>query len=309
MIQTDSILSVTGNEASETLQPSLIPEESHLLHNQNPEITLELTAPTNHNTELRVPIALQSEIADTITMAETHTGIVLIPSKRGYDADHRPLTPFNNSWILLIMLVLFIVVSLRYKNNFRYLKTVFSNLTEARSRHNMFDDTVHETFFLFLLNIVCTVCCGILLFSALSLSQPQSVITTPLPLALACIAASAIYYLFQYSAFWICGNIFSDREHTLLWLKGFSLCQGLLGIVLFPVTICAIIFLEYIKIILITAAILFLIARILFICKGLRIFFTQFSSWTLFLYYLCNLEIVPFILTFGLAIKLSYIFA
>ena len=46
------------------------------------------------------------------------------------------------------------------------------------------------------------------------------------------------------------------------------------------------------------AAGVFLVAKMLFIFKGARIFLHGFSSIMLFFYYLCSLEIVPLVLVY-----------
>ena len=47
-----------------------------------------------------------------------------------------------------------------------------------------------------------------------------------------------------------------------------------------------------------------ILVKFVFIIKGFRIFFTESSLWVVFLYYLCSLEIVPMVITFGLACAL-----
>ncbi|MDE5870106.1 MAG: DUF4271 domain-containing protein, partial [Muribaculaceae bacterium] len=55
------------------------------------------------------------------------------------------------------------------------------------------------------------------------------------------------------------------------------------------------------------AAGVFILGKIMFIYKGFRIFFNQISSWMLFLYYLCSVEIVPLILTYFATLQLCSI--
>ena len=73
---------------------------------------------------------------------------------------------------------------------------------------------------------------------------------------------------------------------------------------LFPLSLVALNYPKWDVPVLLIAAGVFVIGKIVFLYKGFRIFFTQISSWLLFLYYLCSLEIVPLILTYLGAVTL-----
>lgn len=106
------------------------------------------------------------------------------------------------------------------------------------------------------------------------------------------------YVIFMLLAYEITGNVFSDRNMTRLWVKGASALMGLQVFLFFPFALLSLCYPEWNRIILILAGIVFIIGKIQFIYKGFRIFFNQISSWLLFLYYLCSLEIVPLILVY-----------
>ena len=245
-----------------------------------------------------------TELADSCANTNESHSIIVSPLPKGHKGEERPQSPATSSWLPLSLLILFFLVSFRYKNNFRYLKGILNDLTDVRSRHNLFDNTVRETTFLVLLNILCIVSSGILLYEFLSF-QSTGGSSAPLSTAAVTTGAAAMFYTFQYIAFWCTGNVFSDKTKTSMWLKGFSSSQGLLGILLFPISMIGLFYPECTATIVLIATICFLAAKIVFICKGFRIFFTQTGSWVLFLYYLCNLEIVPLLLTYGAALKLS----
>ena len=99
------------------------------------------------------------------------------------------------------------------------------------------------------------------------------------------------------------GNVFSDRRHTQLWLKGASASIALESFVLFPVALLVLVYPQWSHALLITGGSAFLVGKIVFLYKGFRIFFAEISSWLLFLYYLCSLEIVPLILTYSGAVR------
>ena len=52
------------------------------------------------------------------------------------------------------------------------------------------------------------------------------------------------------------------------------------------------------------AAIMYIIGRICFICKGFRIFFNNIFSLLYFILYLCGAEIIPILLVYRKAVEL-----
>lgn len=210
------------------------------------------------------------------------------------------------SWIFVGLIIIFVAVCLKFKNNPRYLKALFKDVQDVRTRHNLFDNTVKETTFLMLLNIMWIACAGVLLWKALFLMDGHPDMTggsfsipwRPLPGIGICCGVAAAYVLLMDLAYYVVGRIFSDARSTRMWLKGAGASIALEAFLFFPVSLVALCYPEWTEILLMIAAGVFVLGKILFIYKGFRIFFHQMSSWLLFLYYLCSLEIVPLILTY-----------
>lgn len=213
------------------------------------------------------------------------------------------------SWIYGGLALLFCIVALYVRNSGRYFKALFSDLTDTRERHNVFDDTVKETSFLILLNILWAASAGVLLWQTLTL-LPQlpeysfSIPDRPAPGIAICAGVSLAYVTAMMLAYWVIGNVFTDRRRTAMWLRGAGAANGIQAFVLFPTALLALTQPQWTSILLIIAAAAFLLGKIVFIFKGFRIFFNQISSWLLFLYYLCSLEIIPLILTYGLTLEI-----
>ncbi|MDE6866253.1 MAG: DUF4271 domain-containing protein [Muribaculaceae bacterium] len=208
------------------------------------------------------------------------------------------------SWIWLGILALFVVVALKFKNNYRYLKAVGDDLTDIRVRQNAFDETVKETSFLVLLNLLWVVCAGVLLWKTVMVTTPHSLaesfgIRDNLTLGIGiCVGVSAAYVVMMFLAYWLVGRVFTDKMRARMWLKGAGASQGLEVILLFPLALLTLCYEPWTLILLEISACGFILGKIVFIYKGFRIFFNQFSSWMLFLYYLCSIEIVPLVLTY-----------
>ena len=233
-------------------------------------------------------------------------GIVLTAPEPPKPAPLRETGNEGVSFIIGGLFLLFLVVALRFRNNVKYAVTMFRNLVETRTRQNVFNDTVRETSLIVLLNILWCASAGIIGFCIFNSLYPGE---WPWPLRsigmLWGMAVAVGYSLFMWGAYASVGWVFSDRVHSELWVKGYLACQALMAPAFF-LTALVVMCQPY------TApgaaaavAIVFISAKLVFIWKGFRIFFNQFSSWVLFLCYLCSLEIVPLILCYRCALLLG----
>ena len=222
---------------------------------------------------------------------------------------------YASSWIYLILFVVFFLVCLRVRGNFKFIGAFFRDLTEVRERENMLDATVKETSFIFLLLLLSGLSIGVLLCRAVSIFSALLPFRADIPsLGLGldgdfvstfiCMGLACGYI----GAMWVCytvvGRVFSDSLHTWLWVRGFTAGTGLGAAVFFPLALVSIAYPLFAREIVILGLIMLILVKFLFIIKGFRIFFTESSLWVVFLYYLCSLEIVPLVITFGLACSL-----
>lgn len=250
-------------------------------------------------------IAADSIASDTVN-AVHHYGVCLTPPVHP-KAEHREDTAWGMSYIFGALLLLFCIAGIRFHNSRKYVTSMLHNLVAVRIRSNVFDDTVRETSFLVLLNLMWSCAAGGLLYGVLcqtasdnpiwSFGVPALATRRALSVAV-CMGVGIVYTCFMSVAYYIVGCVFSDRKHAVMWLKGFGAAQGLLSFIYLPLSLLLLCWPEWTEIILWIALGTFIMSKIVFIWKGFRIFFTQFSSWLLFLYYLCSLEIVPLILTY-----------
>ena len=235
---------------------------------------------------------------------ELHYGIVLDrPSLK-------PETPVGGrstgmSWILTVLILLFVAVCLRYRKNTKYFSILLAEVTEMRDRHNAFNDTLRETSFIWLLNVLWCGAAGILLYGILfpphggMLLEGMKIGNLGI-----CIGMAGAFTLFLTAAYYIAGNLFSDPFKASSWVKSYLATQGLEGIILFPAALVALCVPALVGTMIVLGAIVFILAKLLFIYKGFCIFFTEITSWVLFLYYICSLEIVPIVLTYAAACSL-----
>ena len=263
-------------------------------------IQIEDTAITAVNDSLA---AIEEARADSLEHAgEQVVAMVFDPPEEVKVEKHE--TPSSGlSWLLLLFLALFVVISLRFRKNTRFFVAMINELTGVRERQNIFDDTVREVSFLLMLNVLWCLSAGVLLLDCVEYfgltlpALPAVAQAFPIAQAFICIGVAVAYTLFMVAAYFIVGFVFSDPGHTESWIKGFLSAQGLDSLVLFPLALLSITLPGFNGVWLIVAGIAFAVTKIIFIYKGFRIFFSETASWVIFLYYLCSLEIVPLILS------------
>ena len=222
---------------------------------------------------------------------------------------------YATSWIYLILFTVFFLVCLRVRGNFKFIGAFFRDLVVVRERDNMLDATVKETSFIFLVLLLSGLSIGVVLRHAVAIFGTRMHLPAEIPaLGLGiegeftttaiCMGIACAYI----GAMWICytvvGRVFSDPLHTWLWVRGFTSGTGLGAAVFFPLALLSLAYPGHTSEIAYATFAMLILVKFLFIVKGFRIFFTESSLWVVFLYYLCSLEIVPLVITFGLACSL-----
>lgn len=203
------------------------------------------------------------------------------------------------SWIMGGLLLLFVIIAIRFHNNSKYLGAMLKSAVEVRERGNVFDDTVRETSFVILLNLMWSLCVGILLFILIGgdLDGPGAAIGMAKTVGL-----TIAYEALMVAAYWVVGNVFSDALHTRMWVRGYLSATGLTTLILFPASMMVLCYPGNAALAVRIGIVAVILGKIVFIWKGFRIFFNQIGSWVLFLYYLCSLEIVPLVLLYAGAV-------
>lgn len=254
--------------------------------------------------------SLTADSASVDSLAGEHIeGIIL---EDPVVVEKAPAAPVDSmSWIYLGMAVLFIIIGIRVKNSPRYFKGLMKDMFQVSDRQSLFDETVKETTFLVMLNVMWAASAGVLLWQSirlltLSLGPADSfgIPDTPALGIAICAGMCALYQGTMLVAYRVVGNVFADNTRAAMWVQGAAASSAAEAVVLYPVALLALAQPEWNGILLMIGAIIFVLGKLVFIFKGFRIFFTQISSWLLFLYYLCSLEIIPVILTYILTLQI-----
>ena len=215
-------------------------------------------------------------------------------------------SPLHDTPSMVLLIAGLIAVALSYHTGYKYIENFFHYMFSTRRRENMFEDhTVNETSILAALIANTCIVEGFLIYMAVQLLRPDLAPSlqsnTFLHIGAFCTIAMG-FYAIQWLIYKIMGYTFSDKEGTKLWLDGFKATQALLGLVLLPVLVLLMVYTSHGKMLLGVAALLYLVARVIFIFKGFRIFYSNLSSYLYFILYLCAVEIVPLVILTGVTI-------
>ena len=252
----------------------------------------------------RDSIFSNSGISDTIVANPEPDFVLLMEPPEVPKPELRSHRQDGTSYILGALFLLFLIIALRFRNNMKYIWRLSKDLIDTRIRHNVFDDTVRETSLIFLLNTLWCVSTGIIIYYSFSFfNSGETAGLLPWLGIVIGISLAVAYTLFMLLAYFGVGWIFSDGEHARLWTKGFTASQALMSPLYFIIALLAIGQPQLAPFVTISAVIVFFAIRLLFIWKGLKIFFNHKGSYLLYLYYLCSLEVVPLILLYRAAIK------
>lgn len=203
---------------------------------------------------------------------------------------------------LLMMTILVALYGLRHSS--RLFNTFTQDLWSTRRRENAFDDhTTSDSWVIMAMIFQSCVYQGLLLFMKIeeTIGCKSSAIFSAVA---AVVGLMIVFYLFQLTAVSVVGHVFSDKIGAGQWIKGFNASQILLGMALSIPALIALFYPEMASVMFFIAVLLYIIARVIFICKGFRIFYHNFNSLLYFILYLCTLEIIPVILVYSGAIFL-----
>lgn len=221
--------------------------------------------------------------------------VVQVPDGRA--PQPQATSPLHDTACMAMLLLGMLAVAVSYKTGYKYIESFMHNMFSVRRRDNLFDDhTMSETTILTALVVNTCIMQALLLYYAFRLLIPSLGAAMQAHVALysgVLLAGTLLFYLLQLGFYYVLGYVFASGGDTQIWLGGFKATQSLLGLLLLPVVIVTMVYPGAIKAMLAVALLLYVCARIVFVCKGFRIFFNKLTSGVYFILYLCSAEIVP----------------
>ena len=232
---------------------------------------------------------------DTVITHINQRPVVEVPSAGNARTHNSSPLHDTGSMIMLLLSCLFLFTS--YRLGRAYISNLAHNMFSTKGNDDLFaEHTTGDTRIIIALLANTCLMEGIMMFYGLSWYNPSltivlqnSVFMHVFVFTLAAVMFTAVQLLL----YRLIGFTFATDSTTSMWVGGFISSQATLGLILFPVAIIALLFPSAIKSMVIISIILYILARIVFIWKGFRIFFNNFSSSIYFILYLCAVEIVP----------------
>lgn len=239
--------------------------------------------------------SLRQAAADSIAAAQTASAEPPSGLREGLAPAGPNTVPGGSTALSLLLMVMLVVLCLNGQAVRRALKSYSHELIGVRRRRNVFDDerTVPlPVAALLAVNLI--VFGGIVLYNIPRLPAQQSFAGV-----CAAMAVTAIYCIFRYVAYEAVGYVFATPDGRRQWLDGFLASEAYTGLMLIVPAFLLIYRPEWHSVLIIVSLSVICVARLLFIAKGVRIFYVNLRSLLYFILYLCSLEIIPLLALFG----------
>jgi len=217
-------------------------------------------------------------------------------------------SPLHSTGAMALLLTSIVAVIMSYRTGYKYIENLAHYMFSIRQRENLFEDhTFNETQILGALIVNTCIAEGFMLYYAVMELHPSlcGLLQAHMALCIGGLSVLAlVFYLLQLMAYRLLGYVFADSISTKLWIDGFRATQSTLGLTLLPVLVILLLYPSHHFVLLTIGASLYLLARMVFMCKGFRIFYSNLPSILYFILYLCAVEIVPIALFWRLTIWL-----
>lgn len=253
--------------------------------------------------DIAVTDSMSYAVADTITLTST---ISEIPDNwiSGMEGSSRQGSINGNSGILTVIVILFVMLSMNFKECRKLFSRFTDELRSDKKRENAFDErTGHETRLTFLTVIQFLIYTGIILCGVtVIMNRTDENFIGNFARITKCIGIVSVYYIFQLCAYSLTGYTFAGKEGGKKWIRALNATQSMAGVALMIPALMILFYPGSVTAMITAAAIIYIIARLIFIYKGFSIFYKNIFSLVYFILYLCTLEIIPVIYVFKLAL-------
>lgn len=119
---------------------------------------------------------------------------------------------------------------------------------------------------------------------------------------------SMLFYLVQYLIYQLVGYIFLPKQYIITWINTLSAITIFRGVLFFVPVLITIYHTNALNLFMGIAFSVYILTRLLFVYKGLKIFFSGIHSLIFLILYLCTLEIAPlFVIYKGLLNLFSFV--
>lgn len=222
----------------------------------------------------------------------------------GLEGSARQQSINGNSGILTMIVIIFVIISINFKECRKLFYRFSKELINDKRRENAFDEhSNHQSRLIVLTILQYIMYAGILLCGVRGkISGELDSSMDSFTVVMKCIGLYGIYYLFNIISYSTVAFTFAGKECSTKILKIFNSLQSLSGIALMIPALIALFYPHTATGMCIVGFIVYLSARLIFIIKCFRIFYINIFSLVYFILYLCALEIIPLISLVKLAL-------
>lgn len=234
------------------------------------------------------------------------------PASDGYVGIRLSDGQLVNDVIFALILVLFVLFSVVYRNNFRLFLKMLQDVQSVKERHSLFLLTSgREGFFRNFMTFQTLLLVSVTLFSIARIHGITNGAMSEGKALMALFVLFAVvflYYQFKQWMYFSIGIVFSNRQKYKLWKSGYNAVIGTWGILLY----LPVLWLSYVggyhTIAIWLFIILFVLSRLVIIYKIIRIFYRKSENLFYLILYLCTQEILPLVFLYeGLVYLYNFI--
>ncbi len=222
-----------------------------------------------------------------------------IPYTHGLAPVERKNLPGYDSGVLCLLIGMFLLLASNFRHYSTFFNNFFSDLLSVRRREKTFGvRTFSETGVQASIVLIAAFSESIIINSAFPERPAVGPVSGDFFVIGLFTVMALLFYLWQLAAYSTVGAIFTDKVSARMWMKGFNASQSLLTMMIVIPAIVVLFNPAASATVMILGIISYVLARLVFICKGFRLFYDNFGSLIYFILYLCSLEIVPLVLLY-----------
>ena len=279
----------------------------------------QASAPLTLPSDLGEALAMMPELSlDSVAAAAGNTAawdstsltstVVAIPDTwtDGIEGTALQTSASDNSGILTIIVILFVILSLNFKECKKLFARFVDELLSNKKRENAFDEHSNHESRLTVLTVVQYLVYGGILLAGMAVNRNFDIVNSDYSFTTLIIAIAIFtsYYLFQICAYSITGYTFGGKESSVRLLRALNASQSLAGLGLIFPALMTLFYPQATFAMTIVGGAVYIIARLIFISKGFSIFYNNIFSLIYFILYLCALEFIPVIYVYKVAVLL-----
>lgn len=254
------------------------------------------------------PVKSESDLL--VTLPDSTLGVYTsLPT--GIKGVLRHQTPGSNSWVSLILIVCFLVVAGSYRSSNKFIQYIISEIFDYKQRSSFYQkSTLNMVRLKVALLLMTFLIEGLALFVVYSnfAAIPAFAGIKLLGIIGLFSACFLLYYLLQRSLYSVIAYTFTNKVNAVLVNGALTGTTILLGILLFIPVLVSIYHTIPLNIFIFSTMSLYFVTRLLFIYKGVKIFFSDFYSLIYVVLYLCIFEIAPLLVIYkGLFLLFSFV--